>query len=81
VTGIDELTEEQLGFYSDALIALRAALPSYPFIHSVPVKNPSGVLYEARAYDREGGRLLADVAIRSDGVLAPVRLGRVSAAP
>jgi hypothetical protein len=51
----------------------RAALPTSPFIHSAPVKNPSGVLYVVRAYDREGGRLLADVAIRSDGVLAPER--------
>jgi hypothetical protein len=73
MTGADELTEAEWRAFSDALIALRGALPSYPFIHTEPVRNPSGTLYEVRAYEGEGGRLLADVAIRPDGTLAPMR--------
>jgi hypothetical protein len=74
MTGVDELTEGEWRSFSDALVALRGALPSYPFIHTEPVRNPSGTLYEVRAYEGEGGRLLAEVAIRPDGELAPVRL-------
>lgn len=74
MTGVDELTEVEWRAFSDALVALRAALPSYLFIHTEPVRNPSGALYEVRAYEGDGGRLLADVAIRPDGTLAPVRV-------
>jgi hypothetical protein len=74
MTGVDQFTEVEWRGFSDALAALRGALPSYPFIHTEPVRNPSGTLYEVRAYEGEGGRLLADVAIRPDGTLAPVRI-------
>jgi hypothetical protein len=74
MTGVDELTEAEWRAFSDALVALRGALPSDPFIHTAPVRNPSGTLYEVRAHEGEGGRLLADVAIRPDGTLAPVRV-------
>jgi hypothetical protein len=67
MTGVDELTEAEWRAFSDALVALRGALPSYPFIHTEPVRNPSGALYEVRAYEREGGEVLADVAVRPDG--------------
>jgi len=74
MTGVDQLTGEELRCFSAALEALRAALPTYAFIHTVPVRNPSGALYEVHAYDREGGQLLADVVIRADGKLAAVRV-------
>jgi hypothetical protein len=72
--GVDELTEAEWRSFSDAIMALRGALPTYPFIHTEPVRNPSGTLYEVRAYEGEGGRLLADAAIRPNGTLAPVRI-------
>jgi hypothetical protein len=74
MTGADELTETEWRAFSDALVVLRGALSSYPIIHTEPVRNPSGALYEVRAYEREGGRVLADVAVRPDGSLAPVRV-------
>jgi hypothetical protein len=74
MTGVDELTEAEWRSFSDAIVVLRGALPSYPFIHTEPVRIPSGMLYEVRAYEGEGGRLLADVTIRPDGTLAPVRV-------
>jgi hypothetical protein len=58
-------------------VALRGALPSYRFIHTEPVRNPSGALYEVRAYEREGGRLIGTVVIRPDGTLAPVRASQL----
>ncbi len=74
MTGVDQLTDAELRSFNAALAALRDALPGYASIHTVPVRNPSGVLSEVRVYDRDGGRLLAEVAIRADGKLAPVRL-------
>jgi hypothetical protein len=74
MTGVDELTNAEWRSFSAAIVALRDALPSYPFIHTEPVRNPSGTLDEVRAYEGEGGRLLADVAIRPDDTLAPVRV-------
>jgi hypothetical protein len=52
MTGVDELTEAEWRSSSDAIMALRGALPTYPFIHTEPVRNPSGTLYEVRAYAR-----------------------------
>jgi hypothetical protein len=74
MTGADELTETEWRAFSDAIFAPRGALPSYPFIYTEPVRNPSGALYEVRASEREGGRVLADVVVRPDGSLAPVRV-------
>jgi hypothetical protein len=74
MTGVDQLTEGEWRSFSDALVALRGELPSYPFIHTEPVRNPSGALYEVRAFEGEGGRLLADVVIRPDGTSAQVRV-------
>jgi len=34
MTGVDQLTEAERRSFSDAPVALRAALPSYPFIHT-----------------------------------------------
>jgi len=70
---LNKFTDGEWRSFNDALDALRDALPTYTSIDTVPVRNPSGELYEVRAYEGKGGRLLADVAIGSDGALAPVR--------
>jgi hypothetical protein len=60
--------------FNAALEALRAARRAQAFIHAEPLRNPSGVVSEVRAYDRDGGRLLAEVTIRANGELARVRV-------
>ncbi|HWJ35129.1 MAG TPA: hypothetical protein VNR70_07670 [Steroidobacteraceae bacterium] len=72
---LNEFTEEELSSFNAARDALRAHLPEHGFIHTDWVRNPSGTLAAVRVFDHEGGRMLAEVAIRSDGALAPVRVG------
>jgi hypothetical protein len=74
MTGIDDLTDEELRSFNAAIEALRAHLPGRGFIHTGIVRNLSGTLSEVRAYGHDGGRVLAEVAIRADGALAPVRV-------
>jgi hypothetical protein len=74
MTGIEDLTDEELRSFNAARDALRAHLPAHGFIHTDWVRNPSGTLSVVRAFDHEGGRMLAEVAIRADGALAPVRV-------
>jgi hypothetical protein len=70
----DELTAAERRQFNDAVSALRDALPRGGWLDPMPVRNPSGVLYEVRVFDREAGRIVAEVAIRPDGTLAPVRV-------
>jgi hypothetical protein len=74
MTGIDDLTPAELSQFNDAVLALRDALPANTWLYTVPVRNPSGVLYEVQAFDREAGHIIAHVNIRPDGTLAPVRV-------
>jgi hypothetical protein len=71
---LNDFTEEELRSFNAARDALRAHLPGHDFIHTDWVRNPSGTLAVVRAFDHEDGRMLAEVAIRSNGTLAPVRV-------
>lgn len=71
MTDLHEFTDEELRSFDAARDALRAALPSYGFLHTEPVRNPSGVLYLLRAYHDD--RLLAEVTIQPGGSIGPVR--------
>jgi hypothetical protein len=74
MTELNDFTDEELRQFDEARDALRAALPSHGFIHTDPVRNPSGVLSAVCARASQDGPKLAEVAIRSDGSLGPVRL-------
>ncbi len=72
--GVDSLTDGEKRALSEALGKLRDKLPPvYSSIHTELRFNPSGALAEVRAWDREGGKVLADVAIRPDGTSGRVR--------
>jgi hypothetical protein len=71
---LNEFTDEELRQFDKARDVLRAALPSHGFIHTDPVRNPSGVLSAVCARASQDGLKLAEVAIRSDGTIGPVRL-------
>lgn len=49
MTGVDDLTPTELSQFNEAVLALRDALPGRGWIDSMPVRNPSGVLYEVQA--------------------------------
>jgi hypothetical protein len=74
MTDLNEFTDEELRQFDQARDALRAVLPSHGFIHTDPMRNPSGVLTGVIARASQDGPKLAEVAIRSDGTLGPVRL-------
>lgn len=75
MTGVDQLSEEELRSFNAALEALRGAIGG-SFFHTELRRNLSGVLSEVRAYanDSVSRLLLAEVSIRPDSKLGPVRL-------
>jgi hypothetical protein len=73
MTDLHKFTDDESRQFNEARNALRAALPSHAFIHTDPVRNPSGVLSGVCARASQHGPTLAEVAIRSDGTLGPVR--------